>query len=211
MLKVEVIGRIVSTGLVAVIRAETPDQAMRIVDACAAGGVVAFEITFTVPGARDVIAALCRRDDDLLVGAGTVIDSETARVAHLEGARFIVGPSFEARTARLANRYAIPYIPGAGTVTEVVHAMEAGVDIVKVFPGETLGPEFVRAVGGPLPQASLMPTGGVSVENVGDWIRAGAVAVGAGSQLTGGASSGNYARVTETARRFIQAIGDARA
>ena len=155
MMKLKVLGKIVDSGLVAVVRAESSEQAARIGDACADGGVAAIEITFTVPGAASVIADLskCFTQDQILVGAGTVLDAETARVAILSGAQFVVSPGLNAETARLCNRYQIPYMPGAGTITEVLAGMECGADIVKVFPGEILGPAFVKAVRGPLPQA----------------------------------------------------------
>src|SRR5271156_474832 len=188
--KIEVLGKIVASGLVAVIRAENPDQAARVAEACALGGVGAVEITFTVPGASGVIEHLAKRSlGQILLGAGTVLDPETARIAILAGAQFVVGPALNPDTARLCNRYQVPYMPGAGTIGEVLAAMECGADIVKVFPGEILGPSFVKAVKGPLPQAQLMPTGGVSIENVAEWIKAGAVAVGVGGNLTAGAGA----------------------
>lgn len=210
-IKLKVLGRIVEAGLVAVIRAKSSDEAARIADACAQGGVAALEITFTVPGAAKVIEDLTRtRQAGILIGAGTVLDPETARVAILAGAEFVVGPSLNSETARLCNRYQIPYMPGAGTLTEIVAAMECGADIVKVFPGEILGPTFVKAVKGPLPQASLMPTGGVSLENTAEWIKAGAVAVGVGGNLTAGAARGDYKSITDLAKQFIEKIREAR-
>ncbi|MGD0515602.1 MAG: bifunctional 2-keto-4-hydroxyglutarate aldolase/2-keto-3-deoxy-6-phosphogluconate aldolase [Terriglobales bacterium] len=210
--KIEVLGKIVASGLVAVIRANNPDQAARIAEACALGGVAAVEITFTVPGATGVIEHLAKRSlGQILLGAGTVLDPETARIAILAGAQFVVGPALDPETARLCNRYQVPYIPGAGTIGEVIAAMECGADIVKVFPGEILGPSFVKAVKGPLPQASLMPTGGVSVENVGDWIKAGSVAVGVGGNLTAAAKTGDFAAITQLARQFVEKIKEARA
>jgi len=210
--KIEVLGKIVASGLVAVIRANNPDQAARIAEACALGGVAAVEITFTVPGATGVIEHLAKRSlGQILLGAGTVLDPETARIAILAGAQFVVGPALNPETARLCNRYQVPYIPGAGTIGEVIAAMECGADIVKVFPGEILGPSFVKAVKGPLPQASLMPTGGVSVENVGDWIKAGSVAVGVGGNLTAAAKTGDFAAITQLARQFVEKIKEARA
>lgn len=213
MLKLRVLGRIVDSGLVAVIRADNSDDAIRIAGACAEGGAAAIEITFTVPGAARVIEELSKRNNSetLVVGAGTVLDSETARIAALSGAQFIVSPALNAGTAQFCNRYQIPYLPGAATVREVIEAMEAGADIVKVFPGETLGPRFVRAVKSALPHASLMPTGGVSVENVREWIEAGCVAVGAGGHLTRAAAAGDYRSVTELTKRFIEQIRQARA
>jgi 2-dehydro-3-deoxyphosphogluconate aldolase/(4S)-4-hydroxy-2-oxoglutarate aldolase len=210
--KIRVLEKISAGGLVAVIRAESPDQAAHIAEACGLGEVAALEITFTVPGASGVIEHLANKfAGKILLGAGTVLDPETARIAILAGAQFIVSPALSSETARLCNRYQIPYMPGAGTIAEVVAAMECGADIVKVFPGEILGPAFVKAVKGPLPQASLMPTGGVTLENVGEWIRAGAVAVGVGGNLTAGAKTGDYESITHIARQFVEKIKAARA
>jgi 2-dehydro-3-deoxyphosphogluconate aldolase/(4S)-4-hydroxy-2-oxoglutarate aldolase len=211
MRKSEVIKKIIDDGLVAVIRAESRDQAAHIAEACAAGGVAALEITFTVPGAAAAIEHLAKEfSDRILLGAGTVLDPETARIAILAGAHFVVSPALNSETARLCNRYQVPYMPGAGSIRDVIEGMECGADIVKVFPGELLGPTFIRAVKGPLPRAQLMPTGGVSVENVGDWIKAGAVALGVGGNLTAGAKAGDYASITRLARQFVEKIKEAR-
>lgn len=209
--KIEVLGRIVASGLVCVVRADGPDQAARIAEACALGGAAALEITFTVPGASGVIEHLVKSfSGQILVGAGTVLDPETARIAVLAGAQYVVSPSLNPETARLCNRYQVPYMPGAGTMREIVESMECGADIVKVFPGEILGPAFVKAVKGPLPQASLMPTGGVNIENVAKWIEAGAVAVGVGGNLTAGAKTGDFASITKLAREFVEKIKEVR-
>lgn len=212
MLKLKVLNKVIESGLVAIVRTNSADQAARIAEACARGGAAAIEITFTVPGATAVIEALAKQyaAGEILIGAGTVLDPETARIAILAGAQYIVSPSVSPETARLCNRYQIPYMPGACTMREIVDAMECGADIVKLFPGETLGPAFVKAVKGPLPQASLMPTGGVAVDNVGEWIKAGAVAVGVGGSLTAGAQSGNFQQITDTAKQFIERIQQAR-
>ena len=212
MHKWEALSKITETGLVAVVRASSVEDAERIAGACIEGGVTAIEMTFTVPRAHEVIAGLASRvsEERLLIGAGTVLDEETARIAILAGAQFIVSPALSARTARLCRRYQIPYMPGAGTAAEVLQALEEGADIVKVFPGEVLGPAFVKAILGPLPYAPLMPTGGVAVDNAADWIRAGCVALGAGSTLTAGAKTGDYQRITETARQFLTKIQEAR-
>src|SRR5437016_10334433 len=208
MLKLRVLGKVIESGLVAIVRTNSSDQAARIAEACALGDAAAIEITFTVPGAAAVIEDLAKKyaSGEILSGAGTVLDPETARLAILAGAQYVVSPSVSPETARLCNRYQIPYMPGAGTMREIVVAMESGADIVKLFPGETLGPAFVKAVKGPLPQASLMPTGGVSVENVAEWIKAGAIAVGVGGGLTGGAETGNFQQITDTAKQFIEQI-----
>lgn len=211
--KFETLSRITEAGLVAVVRAETPDKALKIADAALAGGCPAIEVTFTVPGAHKVIEALAERykPSELILGAGTVLDPETARIALLSGATYIVSPSLNVETVRLCNRYQAPIMPGAMTIAEVIAAMEAGADIVKLFPGEAFGPGIIKAIKGPLPQAPLMPTGGVDVNNAAEWIKAGAVAVGAGGSLTGGAKTGDYASITRIAAEFIEKIKAARA
>jgi len=210
--KIKVLSRIVESGLVAIVSADSSDQAERIAEACALGGVAAVEITFTVPGAAAVISDLAKRysSGEILLGAGTVLDPETARIAILAGAQYIISPSLNVGTARLCNRYQIPYMPGAGSVRDIVEAMECGADIIKVFPGESLGPDFVKAARGPLPQANLMPTGGVSIDNVASWIHAGCVAVGVGGHLTAGAKTGDFQSITDLAKRFIDVIQKAR-
>jgi len=210
--KLTTLNKIMDCGLVAVVRAESSEQAFKIADACIKGGVAAIEITFTVPGAADVIKDLSQKytSGEIIIGAGTVLDPETARIAILAGAQYIVSPSFNAATVRLCNRYQIPVMPGCMTLREVVEAMEAGADIIKVFPGETFGSGFIKAIKGPLPQAPLMPTGGVGLDNVGEWIKAGCVAVGVGGNLTGGAKKGDYESITTIAKQFIEKIRVAR-
>lgn len=207
-----VVQKISAAGLVAVVRAESSEQAAKIADACIQGGVAAIEITFTVPGAADTIKDLCHtyKSGEIIIGAGTVLDPETARIAILAGAQYVVSPSINFETIKLCNRYQIPIMPGCGTIKEIVEAMEAGADVIKVFPGETLGPTFVKAVKGPLPQAPLMPTGGVSLDNVADWIKAGCVAVGVGGNLTAGAKKGDWQSITDIAREFVAKIRAAR-
>ena len=210
--KLQVLSRITDSGLVAIVRANGSGQAVGIVEACLDGGATAIEITFTVPGAAGVIENLASRFSpaQIALGAGTVLDAETARIAILAGAQFIVSPSLSIATARLCNRYRIPYLPGAGTIREIVEALEAGAGIIKVFPGETLGPAFVKAVKAPLPHVPLMPAGGVSIENAAQWIEAGSVALGVGGNLTAGAKIGDFKSITDLARRFIAVIREAR-
>src|ERR1700675_1480264 len=209
--KIQVLEKIAHSGLVAVIRAQNSDQATRIAEACALGSVAALEITFTVPGAHRVIEHLAKNSShQILLGAGTVLDPETARIAILAGAQFVVSPALNLETARLCNRYQVPYLPGAATIREVIEAMECGADVVKVFPGEILGSAFVKAVKAPLPQAQLMPTGGVTLENVDDWIKAGSFAVGVGGNLTAGAKTGDFASITQLAQQFVDKIKRAR-
>ena len=210
--KETVLSRIKEGGLVAVVRAESAEQAEKIAEALAAGGVVAIEITFTVPGAVDVIKALAAKyqSGEIIIGAGTVLDSETARTAILAGAQYVVSPYLNVEMVKLCNRYQVACMPGAMTVKETVEAMEAGADVVKIFPGELFGPIIIKAIKGPLPHAPLMPTGGVSLENVADWIKAGSVAVGVGSTLTAGAKKGDFDSITRIAKQFIEKINEAR-
>lgn len=212
MEKGQVVSKICQSGLVAVVRAETKDDAIKITEACIEGGVVAVEMTFTVPGAHEIISELAKRysPEEILIGAGTVLDPETARIAILSGAQYVVAPCLNVKTVKMCNRYAVPIMPGAMTIKEVVEGMEAGADIIKVFPGEMMGPAFVKAIKGPLPHARLMPTGGVDVSNVGDWIKAGCVAVGVGGNLTGSAKNGDYQSITTKAKQFAEAIKLAR-
>lgn len=212
MEKEQIIQRLEAGGLVAVVRANSAEEAVKISDACLAGGCGSIELTFTVPGADKVIATLAEKykNGEMLLGAGTVLDAQTARLAILAGANYIVSPSFNAECARLCNRYRVPYIPGCMTITEVITAMEAGADIIKIFPADLYGPAIIKDIKGPLPQAKLMPTGGVDVSNVDEWIKAGAVCVGAGSSLTAGAKTGDYQKITDTAKEFIAKINEAR-
>lgn len=207
-----IISSIKQSGIVAVVRAENSDTASKIADACLAGGVNCIEITFTVPDAVGVIKALKSKysENEIILGAGTVMNVSQARTALYAGAQFIVSPYLDTETVRFCKNEGVAVIPGVMTVREAVMAMNAGADILKIFPAELFGPAIIKAFHGPLPDAVMMPTGGVTAENCGEWIRAGAVAVGAGGSLTGGAKTGNYAEITETARRFVQNIAEAR-
>ena len=204
--------RMTETGIIAVIRADSPDQALEIVEAVRRGGVEAIEITFTVPGALDVIARLRQAfpGDEILLGAGTVLDSETARAAILAGASFVVSPGFSPEVVRMCNRYQVISMPGCMTVTEIIAAMEAGADVIKFFPGNIFGPSMIKTLKGPLPQAEFVPTGGVNLENVQEWIQSGCIAVGIGGELTKGAKTGDYDSISKTARAFVQKIKAAR-
>lgn len=212
MEKSQVIKKLTDCGLVAVVRAKDAEEAIKISDACLEGGCTGIELTFTVPAAHKVIEGLANKytGGEMMLGAGTVLDSETARIAILSGANYIVSPGFNLETAKLCNRYQVPYMPGCMTITEVITAMEAGADIIKIFPADLFGPTIIKDIKGPLPQAKLMPTGGVDVSNVDQWIKAGAVAVGAGSSLTKGAKTGDFAAITKTAKEFIEKIKEAR-
>jgi 2-dehydro-3-deoxyphosphogluconate aldolase/(4S)-4-hydroxy-2-oxoglutarate aldolase len=213
MKKYDTLNSILESGVVAVIRAESKDQGFKIIEACKKGGIKALEITLTVPGAVEIIKELVEayKDEDVIIGAGTVLDPESARACILAGAKYIVSPFFDLETVKMCNRYAIPVMPGVMTPKEVVSALEAGVDILKVFPGNAFGPSIISAFRGPLPQGNYMPTGGVSLDNVDQWIKAGAVAVGVGGDLTRGAKTGDYESVTEIAKKFVAAVAKARA
>ena len=205
--KYEVLKRISDIGVVSVVRAKDFEEAKKISLACMKGGIDAIEITFTVPGAQRVIEALTNEfGDKLLVGAGTVLDSETARIAILAGANYIVSPSFDLNTAKLCNRYQIPYIAGCMTLTEIKTALEAGTDVIKVFPGSAFGPSFISAIKGPLPQAKLMPTGGVDINNADKWIKNGCVAIGVGGNLT----KGTREEITAKAKAFVEKVKEAK-
>ncbi|CUH96179.1 hypothetical protein P22_2268 [Propionispora sp. 2/2-37] len=210
--KYQTVQRIIDVGVVAVVRAETEEQAKKIADACIAGGVTAIEMTFTVPDAHKVMESLAQMysPEQLILGAGTVLDPETARIAILSGASYVVTPMLSLPTVTLCNRYHVPVMPGAATAKEAVEALEAGADVIKVFPGELYGPKVIKALKGPLPQANFMPTGGVTPDNAAEWIKAGAVAIGAGGALSGPAAKGDYAGVTENAKKFIAAVKSAR-
>ncbi|QAA34393.1 bifunctional 4-hydroxy-2-oxoglutarate aldolase/2-dehydro-3-deoxy-phosphogluconate aldolase [Clostridium manihotivorum] len=213
MQRLETIKKLSEYGLVAVIRANSKEEGIKIVEAVKKGGIKALEITMTVPGALDIIKELSeiyKDDKDILIGAGTVLDPETARACILAGAKYIVSPSLNPETVKLCNRYRIAIMTGIMTVKEAVEALELGVEIIKVFPGNAFGPSIISSFKGPIPQGNFMPTGGVNLDNVKDWIKAGAIAVGTGSDLTKGASTGNYELVTETAAKFVDAVRVAR-
>ncbi|MCI5591752.1 MAG: bifunctional 2-keto-4-hydroxyglutarate aldolase/2-keto-3-deoxy-6-phosphogluconate aldolase [Oscillospiraceae bacterium] len=211
--KEQILTKIQDCGIVAVVRAETTDEAQRIAEACLEGGVSAIELTFTVPHADKVIEFLANKysPEEMILGAGTVMDSQTARMAMLCGAQYIVSPYFDIETVKLCNRYRMAVMPGVMSVREAVMAMEAGADILKIFPADLFGPKIIKDIKGPLPYAKMMPTGGVTADNAGEWIKAGAVALGAGGSLTAGAKTGDYALITETAKRFVKNIKAARA
>ena len=200
MTKERVIERIKDKGIVAVVRAENSEKAFDIVEKCIDGGIDAIELTFSVPFAHHVIEDLAKKyGDDIVLGAGTVLDSETARIALLSGAQYIVSPHFNPEVTKLCNRYRTASMAGVLTITEAVTAMEAGVDVLKLFPGDLSGPRFIKDIKGPLPWVQIMPTGGVDADNVAEWIKAGAVAVGAGSCLTKG-------DITANAKAFVENI-----
>lgn len=208
-----VLSEVERCGVVAIIRMNDPGKLAGVVDALLAGGVRVLEVTMTVPGAVELIRGLARTlPAELVLGAGTVVDTDTAERVIDAGAKFLVSPVLRLPLIEVARLRGVPIMPGCFSPTEILTAWEAGADIVKVFPATALGPGFLKDVHGPLPQVKLMPTGGVSVENAGDWIRAGAVAVGVGSALLDSAAiaSGHFAKITENARRMIDNVAAAR-
>ncbi|GEK58251.1 bifunctional 2-keto-4-hydroxyglutarate aldolase/2-keto-3-deoxy-6-phosphogluconate aldolase [Marinococcus halophilus] len=197
-----ILNHMIENKVAVVIRGETPEQAVKTADACVKGGSKTLEVTFTVPDADDVLRTLVQKYPDAVVGAGTVLDSETARLAIIRGASFIVSPSFDKDVAKLCNRYAVPYLPGIMTVREATEALAYGAQVVKLFPGEMYAPSFIKTLRGPLPHLQLMPTGGVDLDNVQEWLQAGAIMIGAGGSITGPAKAGDYEEVTRLAGEF---------
>lgn len=213
MNKLKVLTKLTDCGVVAVVRADSKEEAVLISDACVKGGIAGIEVTFTIDGADEVIKELVSHyanQPEVVIGAGTVLDAVTARIAILAGAQYVVSPSFDIETAKLCNLYQIPYMPGCMTITEMKNALEYGVDIIKLFPGNAFGPDFVKSVKAPLPQVNIMPTGGVSLENVDQWINNGCVAVGVGGNLIAPAKIGNYEGITEMAKQYVEKVAAAR-
>ena len=214
MSKTEDLSRVLKQTIVAVIRARSSERLVDVAEALLAGGVEVMEVTFTVPGAARVLEQVANRlGDRALIGAGTVLDAETARTALLAGAQFIVAPSTDVNVIRLCRRYDKLVAPGAFTPTEIVAAWEAGADIVKVFPSDFTGPDYLKAIHGPLPQIRLMPTGGVNLDTAAAFLRAGACALGVGGALVEAKAveSGDLDRIQSLARQFTKIVADTRA
>lgn len=215
MKKEQVISRMKEDCLVAVVRAKDKVQGEKVVDAIIAGGINFIEITMTMDEGNPVefiqlMADKYKSNPDVVIGAGTVLDPETARAVILAGANYVVSPGLNVETIKLCNRYRVPMLPGVMSPTEAITALEAGCDIIKVFPGNIVGPGAISSFKGPLPQGEFMPSGGVDVDNVDKWINAGACAVGTGSSLTKGAKTGDFAAVTAKAKEFVEAVAAAR-
>jgi 2-dehydro-3-deoxyphosphogluconate aldolase/(4S)-4-hydroxy-2-oxoglutarate aldolase len=213
MNRTDILARIERERIVAVIRLDDPHTLRAVVDALAAGGVRVFEVTMTVPRAIALIGQLTDGlGEDVLIGAGTVVDAATARAAIDAGAKFVVGPVFRRDVIEASHDRGVPAMPGCFTPTEILDAWDAGADIVKVFPSTSLGPTFIKDVRAPLPHLKLMPTGGVSIDNAAEWLRAGAVAVGVGSALVDAAAvlSGDFLSIRRRAERLVASVGAVR-
>ena len=211
--KLENLNKISECGIVLIIRSDSEQEALAVAEAAIEGGIKVLEITMSVPNALNVISTLAKKYGDcgLLIGAGTVLDGETARAAMMAGAELLVSPQLNPEMVKIANRYQAITISGASTPKEVLESLEAGADIVKLFPAEVVGPQYVKAIQSPIPQAPIAPTGGVTPQNVHEWLQVGCVAVGVGSYITKAAQKdGDYRKVTAAAEEFLQAIAAAR-
>lgn len=213
MKKVNILQRVVENGVVAVVRADSYGEALKITQACVEGGINAIEITYTIADADALISQLSKMyqgSSTVVIGAGTVLDVATARNAIASGAEFVVSPCFDKEVAELCNLYQIPYMAGCMTINEMVTALKTGVDIIKLFPGNAFGPDFIKAVKAPLPHVSIMPTGGVDLNNVDKWIKNGCVAVGVGGNLVAPAKTGDYHLITKYAKEYVEKVREAR-
>lgn len=203
MNKLDVLNRIATSRIVAIIREDDPDVAFKAAMACIEGGISCLEIALTPPCGLDVVESLAKMNE-VTVGAGTVLDPETAKAAIQVGAAFLLSPAVDPAVIRMCSQYGVVSVPGAFSPTEVVTALGAGADIIKIFPANTLGPSHIQSMGAPLPQALFLPSGGVTVENFNDWFVKGVLAVGVGGYLTSTAAGGDYASVTTKAQKFME-------
>lgn len=206
MEKHSIINQLTEMKVVAVIRGQHAEEAAQLSKAAIEGGIRAIELTYTTPQIEEAFKHLV--NTDALIGAGSVLDSETARHAILSGAQFIVSPYFVEGVAKLCNRYGVPYMPGCMTIREMATALEAGCDVLKLFPANHFDPSFIKSVNGPLPNVRIMPTGGINLDNMNDWLQAGAVATGIGSDLNKAYKSGGYDAVVELSKKYMQKIAE---
>lgn len=207
MKKQKILKKLEDAGVIAVVRGRSKEEAIKASQVLVTGGVVGLEVTFTVPNAVQVIETLSAQyqgDEKVVVGAGTVLDAVTARLAIMAGAEFVVSPTFDLETAEICNLYQMPYLPGCMTITEMKVALKAGADIIKLFPGSAYGPSIISGFKAPMPQLNIMPTGGISLENMAEWFRAGVVAVGVGGNLLAPATKGDFEGVTAIAKQYAE-------
>ena len=213
MIKINTLKVLENCGVVAVVRGESKEVGVNIAKACIEGGVKAIEVTYTNKFANDIIKELAEEfinNEEIIIGAGTVLDTETARASMLAGAKYIVSPSFSPETAKICNRYKVPYIPGVMTINEIVSAHEVGVDIIKLFPGSAFGQSYIKAIKGPLPYTNIMVTGGVNLDNLDSWIKAGVDAVGIGGELNKLGEEGKFDEITSICKSYIEKLKEAR-
>lgn len=212
MQKAELLDKIIKSGVVSVVRADSAEKAIKIVEAVISGGIKSIELTYSVPRANEVIAELANKysETNVLIGAGTVLEPTSARLAIIAGAQFIVSPNFNEEVAKICNLYQIPYIPGFMTPREAQVALEYGSELLKLFPGDIMGAAMIKDIKGPFPYINIMPSGGVSENNIGEWIKAGAVAVSAGGKVTAPAAMNDFKEVTKNAKKFMAAFQDAK-
>lgn len=213
MIKINTLKALADCGVVAVVRGNSKEVGVEISKSCIKGGVKAIEVTYTNKFANDIIKDLSEEfngQDDVIIGAGTVLDPETARAAMLAGAKYIVSPAFDAETAKICNRYKVPYIPGVMTINEIIVAHEVGVDFVKLFPGSAFGQGYIKAIKGPLPYANIMVTGGVNLDNLDSWIKAGVDSVGIGGELNKLGEEGKFEEITSICESYIAKLKEAR-
>lgn len=203
--RMETLNQLSKNYLFAVVRGKNKEDGINISNACIKGGLKNIEVTYTTPDASSVISELAKsvNVDEVVIGAGTILDDITARNAILAGAAFIVSPHFDKDISKICNRYSIPYLPGCATATEIVKALESGVDVVKLFPGGLLGSSFIKDIHGPIPNVEMMPSGGVSLDNLKQWIENGAWGAGIGSALTKDVATNGYESVTKSAKKFV--------
>lgn len=198
--------RLSETGVVAVLRAATAEEAVYMAEALIAGGIYGIELTFSTPKVEQAVTVLVERYKEcphVVIGVGTVLDAVSARVAILSGAAFVVSPGFDSETLAMCQLYQVPYIPGCFTMTEIMHATKAGAQLIKLFPGSAVSPDYIKVIKAPLPHVSIMPTGGVNQHNMAEWLSAGAVAVGIGGALSA-VSDNDYASLSNLARQYRQ-------
>ncbi|WP_203268037.1 bifunctional 4-hydroxy-2-oxoglutarate aldolase/2-dehydro-3-deoxy-phosphogluconate aldolase [Streptococcus uberis] len=210
MKRYNILQQMINNGVVAVVRADTSEKAKKIVDAIIAGGVKSIELTYSVPQANDVIKELKDKykDKGLIIGAGTVLEPISARLAIIAGAQFIVSPCFDKEVAKLCNLYQVPYIPGVLTPTEAKTALEYGSEVIKLFPGDISGAKMIKDLKGPFPDLNILPSGGVNVDNIADWIKSGATMVSAGTSLSAPAEKDDFNQVSINAKTFLNSYRD---
>lgn len=213
MIKIKTLLALKECGVVAVVRGNSKEVAVNTSKACIDGGVKAIEVTYTNKYANDIINELSeqyKNHEDVIIGAGTVLDPETARMAILAGAKYIVSPEFNKQTSILCNRYKVPYIPGVMTINEIISAHEVGVDFIKLFPGNAFDKSYVKAIKGPLPYANIMVTGGVNLDNIYEWVKVGIDVVGIGGELNKLGDEGKFDEVKSICESYIAKLKKAR-